>query len=170
MHEASARIETAARAAARAAVLLYERLDTPLLRRRLLLALAAAGAMLLLLSELMAVREVHAITVVLRRVSGGDMHSWLFVPLALVVAAMAWGAYARGRRPAMFALIALGVLAIVIGLGIDLPRLGDTSGLSERYSDAQGSAGAGFYLELIGGLLAAISGTLQLRLSNRASE
>jgi hypothetical protein len=53
--------------------------------------------------------------------SGFERHGPALVLLALVAAAMAWGAGLGGARPAAAALLAVGVVMLAIALLIDLP-------------------------------------------------
>jgi hypothetical protein len=100
--------------------------------------------------------------------TGWDRHG----PALLVVAALAMvmgiGA-ARGARPAMAAMLACGVVALAIGLALDLPRLDDTGRVGELYADAAAGPGVGFWLEVVGGALLCAAGGGLLALARRSS-
>jgi hypothetical protein len=89
--------------------------------------------------------------------SGWERHG----PALLVVGAFALvmlvGA-ARGARPAMVAVLACGVAALVIALGLDLPHLDDTGQVGRLYTDASAGPEAGFWLEVLGGVLLVAAG------------
>jgi hypothetical protein len=94
--------------------------------------------------------------------SGFERHGPALVLLALVVAAMAWGAGRGGSRPAAAALLALGVVVLAIALLIDLPVTDDTGAIGPRFEGAEADAETGFTLELVAGTLAAVAGTARL--------
>ena len=89
--------------------------------------------------------------------SGWDRHG----PALLVVGAFALVMLIgtlRGARPAMVAVGACGVVALVVALGFDAPHLDDTGQVGELYADASAGPGVGFWLELVGGLLVTLGG------------
>ncbi|MHB1571513.1 MAG: hypothetical protein ACYC0H_20230 [Solirubrobacteraceae bacterium] len=137
----------------------------------------ALGAALLVAAELTTIFTVHearAGTVV--AVSGGPHHRWALLPIAALVALLSLG---RGRAPAQparrrpsgmatraLALCALGLVALIIAIGIDLPdsrSAGLIGQAGHPYVAAAASAGPGLYLETLGAvavLLASAAGLL----------
>ena len=94
--------------------------------------------------------------------SGFERHGGALILLGLVAVAMAFGAGVGASRPAAAALIAIGVLVLALGLFLDLPETDETGAIGRNFEGAEGSAGAGLYLELIGGALALAAGALHL--------
>jgi hypothetical protein len=94
--------------------------------------------------------------------SGFERHGGAFLMLGLVVAAMAWGAGVGGSRPAGVALLGIGALVIVLSLVLDLPQTHKTGAIGRNFEGASGHAGAGLYLELLGGAVAAAAGLVSL--------
>ena len=89
--------------------------------------------------------------------SGLDRHG----PALLLVAAFAallLVPAVRGARPAMAALVAAGLLALGIAVADDVPALDESGPLTVLGEEAQASAGPGFYLETLGGVLLVLSG------------
>ena len=151
-----------------AAVLRAHRaIDYGALARRALMAGALAGAVLLIVADFSAVREVTVLTVVRDRVHGGSEHFFALAVLGVVALPLAWGAGTGGSRPAMRLLAVIGLVALVVVLAVDLPRLAHTEGLAQRYDDASGGAGPGFARELAGAALLVACGLGLLRLAPR---
>lgn len=90
--------------------------------------------------------------------SGGDAHSHVLWLVALAVLVFAFGAAIGRSRPAALALIGCGVAVLVIALALDLPDLGDTRGLEAMYTHVAANTGAGFFIEIAGGVLALAAG------------
>ena len=95
--------------------------------------------------------------------SGFERHGGALLLVGLFAAAMAWGADAGQSRPAAAALVAIGILVMVIALALDLPQTTKTGAIGRNFEDAEGTRGAGLYLEMIGGVLAAVAGVMALR-------
>jgi hypothetical protein len=89
--------------------------------------------------------------------SGWDRHGPALLIVAALALVMVVGA-ARGARPAMFAVLACGVCALVLALGFDLPHVDDTGRVGELYSNASAGPELGFWLELAGGALLCMAG------------
>jgi hypothetical protein len=70
----------------------------------------------------------------------------------------------RGSRPAMTALAALGLVALLIAVVVDVPDLHKTGFVGEVYEDAAAGPKAGFYLETLGAVLLLAGGVLMLLL------
>jgi hypothetical protein len=94
--------------------------------------------------------------------TGGEQHSYAFIPLALLVVMMAVGAGLGGSRPAGFALLGAGVVVLGIALIADLPDTTSTGQVGSSFASAEAVKGTGFWLELAGGVLASLAGALRL--------
>jgi hypothetical protein len=90
-------------------------------------------------------------------VSGSDRHGPLLVMFALVGLLLLAGGL-RGVRPAMAGLAATGIVVLALAVLGDGPHLHDTGIVSQLYNEARSDAGAGFYLESLGGALLLIAG------------
>jgi len=119
-----------------------------------------AGALLLIVAEFVAVREIHAVTVIPPggTSTGGDLHSYALGIIGLAMLPMSYGAVVRGARPAAVALIVLSLAALVVVLFIDRPVLDDTGLIGRTYDLAEARPATGFYLESLGAVLALIGG------------
>src|SRR3954454_11373333 len=89
--------------------------------------------------------------------SGWERHGPALLVIAGLALVMLVGA-ARGALPAAVAVLACGVAALVVVVAFDVPHLDDTGQVGQLYSDASAAPGAGFWLELCGGALVAVSG------------
>ena len=94
--------------------------------------------------------------------SGFERHGGAFILLGLMTAAMAWGAGVGRSRPAGLALLAIGALVIALSLALDLPQTHKTGAIGRNFEGASAKAGAGLYLELLAGALAAATGLAAL--------
>ena len=94
--------------------------------------------------------------------SGHESHHWALAILGLFVIVMAFGAAAGKSRPAAYALLASGLVCLLITLARDLPDTSKKGQVGVAFADAQAHTGAGFWLELIGGLLAVGAAALAL--------
>jgi hypothetical protein len=134
--------------------------------RWVLAALGLAGAVLLVISEFSTVTQVKAITVVLpdSERTGFDQNSGAMLILGLVAVPMLVGAALGPSRPAMVAVAAIGVIALLIALLGDLPDVTKTGTIfRERYEDAKAQPRIGFTFEWLGaGLLILSAGLLLL--------
>jgi hypothetical protein len=83
------------------------------------------------------------------------------LPLAALALLMALGAGPGGSRPATWALIATGAAILLLILVFDLPKLGTTGQIGSNFEAAATAPGAGFWLELLAGLLAVGAGVLR---------
>lgn len=116
-----------------------------------------AGALALVVATFATIIEIRVLTVPHSSASGWDRHGPALILLALFAVLMLAGAL-RGSRPAMAAVAATGVCALLIALVWDLPDLHDVGAVSEVYSDAHAGPKAGYYLETAGGALLLLSG------------
>jgi FtsH-binding integral membrane protein len=94
--------------------------------------------------------------------SGFERHGGAFVLLAVLVLFMAIGASAGRSRPAAVALVVIGALVLGITLGLDLPQTHQAGAIGRDFEGATGTAGPGFFTELLGGLLALGAGVARL--------
>jgi hypothetical protein len=94
--------------------------------------------------------------------SGFERHGGALLLLAVVAAVMAWGAGVGGSRPASVALVAVGVVVLVIAIGLDLPVTDDTGAIGRNFEGAEGRRGTGLYIEIAAGVLAAAAGARRL--------
>ena len=94
--------------------------------------------------------------------SGFERHGPAFALLGLLCVAMAVGAGVGASRPAAAALVAIGVVAVVITLASDFPESAETGAIGRSFEGARGSKGIGLYLELVAGVLAAGGGMIRL--------
>ena len=136
-------------------------------------ALAAAafvGAILLVVAEFSTVYEIKAgradPAAVVKTATGHAQHSFALLVLGLAALVMAYGAARRGSRPAMAAILAVGVVALLIALVGDLPDATSTGTYGHNFEDARAVRGTGFYLETLGGFLLVIAGSAGLYLSS----
>ena len=94
--------------------------------------------------------------------SGLERNGGSFFLLAVLVAAMAWGAGMGGSRPAAMALVAVGVGVLAWALLVDLPVTDDTGVLGRNFEGATAAAGPGLTIELVAGALAVLAGAIRL--------
>lgn len=124
--------------------------------RRAAAGLALVAVVALAIAEFTTVFEVTvgSLEVVRRSATGGENHGYALLVVAIVAAAMTLLAL-RGARPPALALVALGVVALVIALVVDLPDTRRSGDLPESlaYENAQARAGSGLALELAGATL-----------------
>jgi hypothetical protein len=130
--------------------------------RLAILATGLLGALLLLVAEFTTLFEVRtkASGAPLHTVTTGSHHSYALVPVALLAAALAYGVWRVGSRPALLALGLLGVLALLIALVGDLPDAHATGllrGPGGTYVTASSTPSAGMYMETLGAVLLLIA-------------
>jgi hypothetical protein len=146
-----------------------------------ILALALLAALLLLLAEVSTVASVslegESCEVVYDTrpeladrcsLSGWERHGGALTLLALLAAGAALAVRAGRMAAAGTVLIAIGLVALGVTLIGDLPVTDDTGAIgSTDLAAASASAGLGFYLELLGGLLCLAAGALALASARR---
>jgi uncharacterized membrane protein YtjA (UPF0391 family) len=127
--------------------------------------LLVAALVALVAGEFSTLREIKAVTVVPKggTTSGGSHHGYALLVIAVAAAVMGFGALRGGSRPAALAVAALGLVALLIVLVIDLPSLDDTGLIGRTYDLAEAHPSTGFWLELGGAIALAASGLLLLR-------
>lgn len=94
--------------------------------------------------------------------TGGEQHSYALVLFGLLALVMAFGAGVGGSRPAAAALIVVGIAVLGIALAVDLPDTNEAGQIGENFTDAKAEPRAGFYIEILAGLLAVAAGALRL--------
>ncbi len=132
--------------------------------RRLAAALAIVAIALLAAAEFSTVFEVTvgSLEVVKRSATGGANHGYALL-LVASFALVATGLGLRGAERAVgIALMALGVVALVVALAVDLPDTRGSGRLPESlaYENARARAGTGLPLEIAGGALLLAAGRL----------
>jgi hypothetical protein len=126
--------------------------------RLAILAGGLLGALLLGLAEFTPLFSVHASTsaTAIKTVQTGSHHSYALIPIAVLAAVLAFGGSRDASRPALIAVGALGVVALVIALAGDLPDAHATGLVGSsitHYSDASSTPDAGLYLETLGAIV-----------------
>jgi hypothetical protein len=120
------------------------------------------GALLLFVAEFTTLFEVRtaATSTAVRTVGTGSHHAYALVPIALLVALLAYAARSAGSRPALLAIGLMGVVALLIALLGDLPDA-HASGLfgttSTHYIAASSKPSAGFFMETLGAIVLLIT-------------
>ncbi len=125
--------------------------------------LAVAGVTLLVVAEFSTVVRVvvGSLETERRTVTGHANHGYALLVVAIAAGVMAFGAL-RDARAAAAALVALGAVALVIALAIDLPKTRESGTLPEStaFEDARAQAGPGLRLEIAGGVALVLAGGL----------
>jgi hypothetical protein len=131
-----------------------------------LAALALAGAILLAATEFSVVVHITVAGNVVASQTGADRHSYALLLLAVLALVMTYGAAANRSRPAMVALVVLGLIAVGIALIGDAPHLHDVGVYGLRFDEAAASAQVGFYTETLGAVLLVVAGVMLLSLTS----
>ena len=115
------------------------------------------GALLLLLAEFTTLFDVttQAGGAPIRSVASGSHHGYALIPIALLAAVLAFAAWRASSRPALLAIGALGLIALLIGVLGDLPDARATGLVlrGSQYVSASSSPSAGLYMETLGAVL-----------------
>jgi hypothetical protein len=135
-----------------------------------LAAASVAGPILLIVADFTTLFHVKTVTVVIDSTKGGSHHAYAFVLIGVAALGLAYGAVRSANRPSMAGLLALGVVAALIVLGVDLPDVGREGVVGERYAEAKASPQVGFYLETLGAVLLIVAGGGGLLLTRPARE
>ena len=146
-----------------------------------ILGLALIGALLMVVSEFMTLRTVKVLTASCSDLAdpslrgacdtdGGEEHSYALVLLGVVAALMAWGAVVGRSRPAAAALIVIGAAVLAIVLVTDVPDMGETGVLGERFESADAEAGPGLWMAIAGGAMVALAGLIALPRAHRTNK
>ena len=128
------------------------------------------GAVMLVVAEFTTLYKVDVSTSngPIQTVSTGSHDAYALIPIALVAAALAYGAAVRDGRPALLALGALGIATLLIALIGDLPdarATGVVGSPTTHFVSASSSPSAGLYLETIGAVVLIIASGCGLLLS-----
>lgn len=99
--------------------------------------------------------------------SGWERHGGALLLLALLAAGAGIAARRGVTREIGAVLLAIGVITLGLTLIGDLPVTNDAGAIGNDFDDATGSAGLGFYLELLGGALCVAAGVLGLVAARR---
>ena len=122
------------------------------------------GALLLIVAEfttLYSVKAAGRYVTVIQTVTAGAHNAYAMVPIAVLGAALAIAAFRRPGPPALIALGALGLVAMLIAVLGDFPDA-HAHGLTSHYALASNSPGPGLYLEAMGGILLLLAAGLGL--------
>jgi hypothetical protein len=119
---------------------------------------AVLGALLLLVAEFTTLFEITSASrrLPIQTTGTGSHHSYALIPIALLVAFLAYGVAWTGGRPALWAIGALGVVALLIALVGDLPDAqadGVYGSTATGLIIASASPDAGLYMETLGAVL-----------------
>jgi hypothetical protein len=137
--------------------------DAGLRLERLLPLACVASAAVLIASEFMTTFEFTPPGAeALAEQSASDRHHYAPVVLAIFAIVALVIAVANGSKPAATAVAACGIIALLIFLLVDVPDAGNVGTLDDArqtFATAEAVPQAGFWLQLIGALGLAISGT-----------
>jgi hypothetical protein len=130
-------------------------------------ALGLLGSLLLIAAEFTTLYTVNVAgqnVVAIQTETVGAHNAYALVPIAVLGVLLSVTAYRTQSRPALIALAALGVVALLIAVVGDLP---DTRahGLTSHNQVAANAAGPGLYLETLGAVLLVLAGGLGLTAS-----
>lgn len=132
--------------------------------RRLAAALAIVAVGLLVAADFSTVFEitVGTLEVVKRSSTGGANHGYALLVVALFALALTGLGLRGAARAAGPALVALGVVVLVVALAVDLPDTRGSGRLPESlaYEDARARAGPAVGLEIAGGVALLAAGGL----------
>ncbi|HEY2769940.1 MAG TPA: hypothetical protein VGI87_05205 [Solirubrobacteraceae bacterium] len=134
--------------------------------------MALLGSAALFAAEFMTLYTEHASNVSrpLHSSTAGAHHSYALAVIAVFAAVLAIAAWRGGSRPALLGIGVLGLAAVLIALLRDLDAA-TGSGLiltSSHYAQAKDTPGAGFFVEIAGGLLLLIACVAGLLLTEPA--
>ena len=133
--------------------------------RRLAAGLSIVGAVLLVAAEFSTVFEVTvgSLEVVKRDATGGENHGYALLVVAVFGVVLTMLGRRGAGRAAGLGLIALGLVALVVALAVDLPDTRGSGRLPESlaYEDARARAGEALGLEIAGGALLLAAGALR---------
>jgi hypothetical protein len=135
--------------------------------------MAVLGAVLMIAAEFATLRSVKVLTASCSDLAdpslrgscltrGGEEHSYALVLLGVVALVMAWGATLGRSRPAAAALTVIGLAVIGIALATDLPDIHKTGVLGDRFDSASATPGPGLWMEIAGGALVLAAGVIAL--------
>src|SRR2546421_6358560 len=139
----------------------------------LVIGAGAVAGLLMIIAEFLLIRYVTTITASCSDLAsptvrhscsttGHSQHYWGIAILGLFTILMAFGAAAGRSRPAAYALLAAGLVCLGITLLHDLPDTSSKGQVGSNFASAEAHIGDGFWLELIGGVLAGAAAALAL--------
>jgi hypothetical protein len=145
-----------------------------------ILVLGGGGGLLLIVSDFLTLYHVDVVTATCSDLAspslrdacsttGGGHHGYALAILGAIAIVMAWGAAVGASRPAGAALLAIGLVSLVIVLAVDLPDIHKTGIVGDQFSNAKANPGPGFWLELVGAAMVTGAGLLRLVVRPRAS-
>jgi|SRR5579871_6177849 len=136
----------------------------------LLAGTALAGALVLLAAEFTPLYSLHVVTSgrPAGTVSTGSHNSYALVPLALLAALLAAGAWRRPARALHAALAGLGAVTLAIALLGDLPDA-SAHGLTSHFVLAATTPRTGLYLETLGAVVLIATGVAGLLFAGAGS-
>ncbi len=134
-----------------------------------MIALIALGALLLVVAEFTPLFSVHVASrrAALSTTGAGANHLYALIPLALLGLLLGLAATRTGSRSALGGVIAVGLVALLIGLLHDLPDA-QASGVVRSAAGlelAKASPDAGMYLETLGAVVMIVGGVAGLLLA-----
>lgn len=109
----------------------------------------------------------------LRDTTGGDRHGFSNLILGVAAIGALAAAIATGSRPAAYAVAAIGSVALLLFLVIDLPDVGQVGDLRDPLRDlatAEAVPRPGFWLQAIGAVALAVGGGMFAKLRHDATE
>jgi hypothetical protein len=122
--------------------------------------LVVAGAALLVWAETSTLYQIKVGQVVVRVGQTGDHHSYALVPIAALALLMGFGGVVGRSRPALAAVIVLGLAALLIALLVDRPDTNAEGLYGVRYESAHATAREGLTRELGGGGMLVLAGVI----------
>ena len=138
---------------------------------RLLPLAAIASALVLGISEFMTEFEVNAAGgETLQTLQAGDRHWYAMLIIAVFAIVMVVLHVRTGARPPALAAAAVGVLAVMLFLVVDVPKVNDVGDLDEPAAGlvtARAEPQPGFWLALVGALGLAVSAGAMAALAPR---
>jgi hypothetical protein len=120
--------------------------------------LAALGAALLIWAELSPLYHVQIGAVVKKVQDVGPHHDYALMVVAVAALAMAWGVWKGGSRPALIALMLLGLVALFVTLVVDRPDTHAVGIYNQLYTEAKATPLPGYTRELAGGAILVLAG------------
>lgn len=131
--------------------------------RAAILGTTALGALLLVVAEFTTLFTVHTpgASAPIKSVGTGSHDSYALILVAVLAVVLAWAAVSTGNRWALVALVAVGIVALLIALVGDLPdaqATGTIGSIQSGFKSASNKPSAGLYLETLGAIMLVIAG------------
>ena len=132
-----------------------------------------AGAIVLVVAEFTALYAIHTVgkSAAVRTVTTGSHQDSALLPMAVLAGIFTIAARRGAGRPALLAVGALGVIALLVALVGDLPDAHATGLIALAgggYEVGKASPTTGFYLETLGAIILVISSGVGLLMGVRA--